>query len=454
LPFYRACDGVFLQFDRIRMMNCVLLPNLFFEDELQSAPIVASTRSRQLVAEIGPVMGLLADENWGNATKSVDSPPLRSIVVVPHGARPDDIPTALQRVEFLTTDELAARVALEPPSPSDDRRVWDVVPWGWSESAVAVFRKAGLSVVAPDGDVVRSINSRQFQSTFDAAIEIDGTERVESFGTLCRSLSEVTAAIKAACEYSQRGWVIKADLSHASRNRLLGTSIGFRIEHRTWLESRFESGECVYVEPWVERISECGLQFLVTRSGSPAATTAFVGAAEMLTDEAGRYRGSIVRSALHDAMWQPAIDHGHRIADSAAAQGYFGPLGIDCMVFRCPRHNRRWLRFSHDINGRLTMGRIALSLRQFLEPGETGAWIHAEKNPGLRNGKTADEVFPEGVRIIHTSPGRIGEKAVRTGTALVVSADSERLKAACAQILGQSVKLTQALESVEPPVRF
>ena len=434
-------------------MYRVLLPNLFFEDELQSAPIVASTRSRQFVAEIGPVMGLLAGKIWGDATKSLDSSPLRSIVVVPHGAQPDDIPTALQGVEFLTIDELAARVAMEPPSRSEGSRAWDVVPWGWSESAVAVFRKAGLSVSAPDRDVVRSINSRQFQSMFDAAIEIDGTERVDSFGTLCRSQSEVTAAIKAAHEYSRRGWVIKADLSHASRNRLLGTTSGLRIEQLAWLESRFESGESVYVEPWVERISECGLQFLVSQSGSPVATIEFIGSAEMLTDEAGRYRGSIVRPEVHDAIWQPAIDHCLRIADSVAAQGYFGPLGIDCMVFRCPMRNRRFLRFSHDINGRLTMGRIALSLRKFLEPGETGVWIHAEKNASRRNEKTADEVSPTGVRIIHTSPGRIGGKAVRFGTALVVSADSERLKAACAQILGQSVKLTQALESDQPPVR-
>ena len=264
----------------------------------------------------------------------------------------------------------------------------------------------------------------------------------------------MTNAIKAACEYSQRGWVIKADLSHASRNRLLGTSKDLRREQRAWLESRFDSGECVYVEPWVERISECGLQFMVPQSGSPAATIEFIGAAEMVNDEAGRYLGSIVRSSLHEAIWQPAIEHCLQIARSAGALGYFGPLGIDCMVFRCPKHNRPWLRFSHDINGRLTMGRIALSLRRFLEFGEIGVWIHAEMNSGLRNGKTADEVLPGGVRIIHTGPGRIGGKAVRTETALVVSSDSERLKAACTQILGRSVKLMQAWESDPTLVRF
>ena len=430
-----------------------LLPNLFFEEELQSIATAASPRARQTVAEIGPVMGLLAGETHGSST-SPDASPLRSIVVVADDSRPDDVPPALQGVEFLTIDELAARVRLETEPNPERGNDWVAVPWGWSHPAVAIFQRAGLRINAPDIDVVQSINSRQFQSTFDAAIEIDGRQRVDSFGTLCRSQAEVTNAIKAACEYSQRGWVIKADLSHASRNRMLGTSTELRSEQRAWLESRFDSGECVYVEPWVERLSECGLQFFVPQSGISAATIEFTGAAEMLNDEAGRYRGSIVRSTLHEAIWEPAIEHCLQIARSAGTLGYFGPLGIDCMVFRCPKDNRRWLRLSHDINGRLTMGRIALSLRRFLESGETGLWIHGGVNSGLRNGKTADEVMPGGVRMIHTGPGRVGGKAVRTETALVVSADFERLKAACTQILGRSVKLTQASESDQTLVRF
>ncbi len=439
-------------------MYRVLLPNLFFEDELQSTSIVASTRARQLVAEIGPVMGLLAGEipNTAQTLPQALLPQAllsRSIVVVHDDARPDNVPPALRGVEFLTIDELASIVTQERRSAGNDSSAWDVIPWGWSDSAVAVFRRAGLFVKAPDRDVVRLINSRQFQSMFDVAIDINGTERTDSFGTLCRSQSDVTAAVKAACEFSQRGWVIKADLSHASRNRLRGTSTNLRREQGAWLESRFESGECVYVEPWVERISECGLQFFVPQTVSPTAAIEFIGAAEMLNDDAGRYRGSIVRSALHESIWQAAIDHCLQIASMAATEGYFGPLGIDCMVFSFPKSNRRWLRLSHDINGRLTMGRIALSLRRFLEPGETGAWIHAETNSGLRNGKTVDEVSCGGVRIIHTSPGRIDGKSVQTGTSLVVSTDSDRLKAACTQILGQHVNWTPASDSDQTLVK-
>ena len=439
---------VVLRWFRLRtdhLMNRVLLPNFFFEEELQSTAKLGSASARQLAGELGPLIGLLAGEKSAADSESHYPSQTRSIVVISEDARPDEVPPALQGVEFLTIDEIAVSKEHESQSDSETATVWEAVPWGWSESAVAVLRKAGLCVSAPDIDVVRLINSRQFQSQFDAAIDIDGVERVDSFGTLCRTLREVKAAIEAACEYSQRGWVIKADLSHASRNRLLGASSVLRSEHRAWIESRFASGESVYVEPWVERISECGLQFFVPQAGTASATIQFVGAAEMLTDETGHYRGSIVRSVIHDAVWQPAIDHCLQIARSAATQGYFGPLGFDCMVFRCPKHGRRWLRLSHDINGRLTMGRVALSLRKFLEPGETGIWVHTAANSGLHNsmlekGNRTDEASSGSVRIIPTSPGRIGGGPSRNRTALVASADSDQLKATCTQILGQSVK--------------
>ena len=352
----------------------------------------------------------------------------------------------LQGVDFLTIDELAASVAQESRTDPGNATVREAVPWGWSDAAVAAFRKASVGFDAPDLDVVRMINSRQFQEKFDTAIEIDGAERRDSFGTMCWSLPEVMAAISNADEYSQRGWVIKADLSHACRNRVLGTSRECSSAQRAWLAARFASGECVYVEPWVERISECGLQFTVQKSSHAGSVIQFVGATEMLTDETGRYRGSVVQASHHggpaqDSDWQPAIDHCRQIAEAAAKQGYFGPLGIDCMVFRCPKDNRRWLRLSHDINGRLTMGRVALSLRRWLKPGETGFWMHATADFSLQNGNRTDEDSCGGVRIIPTSPCRIGGRATKIRTGLFAASNPDRLNAIRMQIRGKSAKM-------------
>ena len=166
----------------------------------------------------------------------------------------------------------------------------------------------------------------------------------------------------------------------------------------------------------------------------------------MITDESGRYRGSVVHSlrhegSSHESLWQPAIEHGHHVAEAAAANGYFGAIGIDCMIFRGPRDNRRWLRLSHDINGRLTMGRVALSLCRLLEPGETGFWLHSTAEFVRQNQNRIDKVSGCGVRMISTSPGQIGGRVAKLGTALYVSTDHEALKAIRMQIPGQSAKM-------------
>ena len=450
-------------------MNRILLPNLFFEEELQSIAKTSSPQARRLVAELGPVMGLLAAEATG-----------RSIVVIEPEARPNDIPAALQNTKFLSLDEAAVSVQAENAS------AWDFVPWGWSESAVASLLKTfrekadagwlglegaspkprgivrsaqsthGHPINFPNLDVVRVVNSRHFQSLCDAAVAIDGSERIDAFGALCDSLSQVEAAIKVAAEFTSRGWVIKADLSHASRNRLLGNGAELRRDHQAWLEGRFSNSECVYVEPLVERIAECGLQFQVTPAETDP-TVEFIGAAEMLTDDVGRYRGSVVQlaqmpDASHNLIWQPAIEHCRNMAARAADEGYFGPIGFDCMIFRHPQLNSRWLRLSHDINGRVTMGRVALSLRRLMDPSETGVWLHTSENSIQQSWIGSDDIPCNDVRIERTSPGTIGGKPAKTVTAFVVSGNSEQLQAACTRILGQtvSIPIKQGVKAPKP----
>lgn len=173
----------------------------------------------------------------------------------------------------------------------------------------------------------------------------------------------------------------------------------------------------------------------------------------MLTDDAGHYRGSVVQSsetndALQHKIWQPAIEHCGKIAEAAAASGYSGHIGFDCMMFRCPMRNRPWLRLSHDINGRLTMGRIALALKTLLQPNETGVWLHASENSLQQSWKDSDDIPLYDVRIERTSPGLTGGKPAKTETALVVSGNSEHLTAACRRILGQSVRMPPLMRSI------
>jgi len=417
-------------------MNQVLLPNLFFEEELLASATARSPQARRIVADLGPVMGLLSGGGIASPPMGRSSDFQRTIVIVDNSNRPTELPTILQGVEYRTAAEVAAIVAETATRDSPDPGGWEAIAWGWSESAVRTLRNAGLQVNAPDPSVVRTINSRQFQAQFDVALDSGGVEQIESFGTLCRSIPKVVSAVQAGYEFAGLGWVIKADLSHAARNRLLGTSPILTASHLAWLESRFALGEYVYVEPWVVRIDESGLQFQLHPSNNASSVVEFVGKAQMLTDKVGRYLGSFVqKNSDRDELWEQAIDHGYRVADAAAALGYFGPLGIDCMLFRNP-HSRALtlLRLSHDINGRLTMGRLALSLKKFAEPEETVVWIHAPTNRAENEKDECDRYLARGVRIIPTSPGLIGAAPPATRTLLVASRNIELLRAACREI--------------------
>lgn len=415
------------------MTNRILLPNFFFEEELQALTMPPSTHSKRLVAELGPVMGLLAAATPQLATATSSS---RTIVLVQKDCRQEDLPPALQGVEFRTVSEVESMLADAPQLRRSKSEGWEVQAWGWSETAIALLRNTGFNVEAPDVSIVRQINRREFQAGFDRAISNDLSRQIDSFGRLCRTMPEVIAAIQTAYELSGAGWVIKADLSHAARNRLLGKKPVLTEADQAWLETRFDSDECVYIEPWVERIAEWGLQFQVNRSAHASPRIEFVGAAQMLTDKVGRYLGSFVKTTNpHDL---PAIDHGFHVAESAAKLGYFGPLGIDCMSFRNRQDNSVWHRLSHDINGRLTMGRLALCLHGMVDPDETAIWIHCHANRPFLQSDNALALSNDAVRILPTSPGLIGGKSPGTRTLLVASKSTELLKTTCNRILNQS----------------
>lgn len=392
-----------------------------FEEELHGRPRLATAAARRIVAELGPVMGLLSGPD--NADEC--------IVLVPPEAIPREIPPSLEHIRFETLKSLSSTNLLDA----------SFVPWGWSRRAILTGRQLNLTFEAPDPEVVKVINSRQFSAGFDTCLPLTGHATPELFGILCSSVDDVCRSLKSFADRNASKWVLKSDLSQAARNRLIGHGLVPDGSQIAWLQQRFKAGEVVYAEPWVERLAECGLQFTVKipTDGDPEAE--FEGAAEMLTDAVGRYRGSILRPAAEDVWWRPAIAHCRTIAQRAAALGYFGAIGMDCMLFRHTADGRSWLRPCHDINGRYTMGRVALSLDGYLDSGEVGFWCHApgKSQPAARN--LFDSADLENVRIVQTSPSWIGLQPVEFQTALLISKDSSCLERVARRILKQDVRV-------------
>ncbi len=406
-------------------MPRLLHPNLMFEDELDGIAHRVPAMARKSAGQLAAVMGLL-----GSSTESGAASDQHDIVIVDEDAVPSEIPTALQHVRFETHASL----------PRKDLAEYEYQPWGWSKAAINLGAKLGLKFSAPDPDVVRFVNSREFLAPLDGCWPLSGEAEAGqlSGGRLCWSAAQVSEALREFAGLGFAKWVIKSNLSQASRNRVCGDGIEISATTQNWLQKRFVDKQPVDVEPWFERVAECGLQFEVPPLTSDQ-TIEYIGGCEMLADDAGRYRGSIVSTAVN-GWWQSALAPCRKIAAAARELGFFGPIGMDCMLVRHPIDGKIWLRPCHDVNGRFTMGRVALSLRHWLQPGEIGFWCHGVEKSHTASRNLFVEQPGENVRIMPTSPARYGSERTTFQTALLISADCCRLTTVVSEILSQNIR--------------
>lgn len=421
-------------------MPRLLLPNLMFEDELDGTAHRVPALARKSAAQLAPLMGLLTSSTSTSASEGKDT------VVVNEDAVPSEIPPALQHLRFETFSSLT-----KTNLPENYLQGVEYQPWGWSEAAIRWGQRLGLHFSSPDPHVVKLINSRKFLAPYDGCFPFrieaepnaDYQIEVEAGGLpggrLCWSAHEVSDALQEFAALGFSNWVIKSNLSQAARNRVCGDGARIPATTQNWLLKRFVDEQPVYVEPWFERVAECGLQFHVPPSTSQDSIE-FVGSCEMLTDRSGRYRGSIVSTVAGRRWSQPAILQCKKIAAAARQRGFFGPLGMDCMLIRHGVDGGLWLRPCHDINGRFTMGRVALSLRHWLRPGEFGFWCHGVAKTGGTGRNLFDHPAGEDVRIIPTSPALYGLERTTFLTALLISADCGRLTTVVSEILSQNIR--------------
>jgi hypothetical protein len=404
-------------------MPAVFYPNLMFEEELSgSGELTAAAAGR--VAELAPLVGLLCNS-------------LADVVVVSESSVPSGLPESLANVRYRTVDELSTTEALVPGT--------QFVPWGWSSTARNMARTLQLPDSGPDSVSVQLINSRRFLAEFDRVIPLNEdsvnvlhhSSHEIPLGRVCCSLNQVNECLAEFCLNFGEHWVIKSEFSQAARNRIRGTGPDLTASQSQWVSHRISQGQVVSAEPWLARVAECGLQFRIQQTpgddadmdaaGSDVPETAikFDGITELLNDAHGRYIGSVVRFP-GNAVWNPAVSRGFRIAEAAADSGYHGFLGIDSMIFQDQR-GRKFLRLAHDINGRCTMGRVAQGAMKGLHAGERGLWCRVPAEILKEDQNSFAKKLPESVRTIRTSPERVGHRKVEASFFLLTTNDTDDL---------------------------
>lgn len=410
-------------------MKRILLPDPLFEQRLERGggcdPGAIPAGVAERVEELCLLSGLVAGEG--------------DVVLAERVPQAGELPELLRGVRYERVEDFCRWFG---GLTVGERVGWRLEPWGWTVWSAGLARRLGLQQQWPDPGVVRLVNSREFSACEDVLLPVFGGQPCgELFGRLCRSVAEVELFLGELCEVvgHEGGWVLKSNFSHAARNRLVGRGAGLCERERGWLNRRLERGGCVYAEPWVERLGECGLQWEVVCEPGGGWRVEFVGAADFLTDQGGEYRGSVLRGAAGECgesgcWWESsgAVGVSGRVVERAASLGFRGPVGTDCMWIRFG--GREWVRAVHDVNGRQTMGRLALSLRGVLGSGECGAWLHyPAESAAVRLISHVGERFG-GIRVLSTSAEVLNARAARLRTWLVIAEDSRQLRSVLGEL--------------------
>jgi hypothetical protein len=280
----------------------------------------------------------------------------------------------------------------------------ELVPWGWSPAAVEFGRRHGLRVNSPAVDLVTFANSREFSVPREVSPD-DETE----FAKLFRTLGQVLAQIERMPQSCQ--WVIKANWSHAARERIIGRGPMIADSEIAWIKQRLARDGVVAWEWWLDRRGELGVQWEI----SPPGAVHLVAVTELLVDARGQYAGTLVpgpsaASSLSREQDQ-AVMATRPVVEELAALGYFGPVGIDCVRYYDPITRCERLRPLQDINVRWTMGRLAAEWSRKLG-GQPMLWWHGAR-------ESAPE-WTHPLEWLATAPDLIAGEAVRHSTSLVL----------------------------------
>jgi hypothetical protein len=295
------------------------------------------------------------------------------------------------------------------------------VPWGWSPAVNELAAKNGWRRECPDITVVSTANSR----AFSARLEHEWNVGLPEAQTI-RSVAELQNILSAPTRQTP-SWVVKANFGMSARERILEHGSEISPGAAQWMQKQL-THSAVYFEPWVERIEEVAFQFTVPAVGDPI----LEGITPLLTDSLGTYCGSRLSGESCQFTTPDELSNVVPIVTRAAQRvqqlGYFGPLGIDAMLYEAPDGQRRW-RPLQDINARWTMGRVALGLRRIVPPSKYATWLRVRPFGNASTGEAIGpnpDLLPKGTKITHTSPRPARHQLVAAAQWFLVTAETPR----------------------------
>jgi hypothetical protein len=255
----------------------------------------------------------------------------------------------------------AGRRKVELISPEHAARLSGYIftPWGWTPSAVNAGGRAGAQINPLPFDTVARVNSKLWSHRLE--IELGWAE---PGAAVADTFEELRERVARACPGASDKWVIKSPFGFAARDRVLGRGPAIEPPQGRWCERRFEKGETLIFQPWLEVAREYGIVMEI----SPGGACEILGISDLQTNGAGTGKGYILG---RPPSRERAVEL-ERIASIVAqrlySEGYFGPVGIDAL------EHSRGLHPLLEINARYTMGFVAVAVESEMKPSEPVFW--------------------------------------------------------------------------------
>jgi len=225
---------------------------------------------------------------------------------------------------------------------------------GGARAAGAHLRNAPLhellwKLPTPEPSIVAAVHHRSFhlQVAEEIGCALPGARIVLSLAELDRVLLR-----------APRGWVLKAPLSAAGRDRHIerhGPALSDPKARHT-VERLLERHGALLFEPWMERTADFGVSALLT-----AAELRIVGIHRQQVDRKGQFAGIDLESEVPEEDRNRLMESAEEAANALRRAGYVGPFGIDAWKYR-REDGSIVLNPLGEINARMTFGLVAWTL--------------------------------------------------------------------------------------------
>ncbi|MBI4850362.1 MAG: hypothetical protein HY819_00910 [Acidobacteria bacterium] len=225
-------------------------------------------------------------------------------------------------------------------------------PWGWTPSAITLGSKLETIISAPNLELIAKINSKLFSFQLEQEWGI-----AMSKAAIANNFEELKEIVAKSCPNPEDKWVIKSPMGVAARERVLGRGAELIGASATWSKRKFELGEKLIFQPWLEVIREYGVTFYVLPNGK----IEIFGISDLQTNGAGTGTGYLLGRKISKnrllELEKIAIQVGERLFN----EGYCGPVGVDAL------EHSKGLHPLLEINARYTMGFVAVAVERALK---------------------------------------------------------------------------------------